>query len=177
MQTAVRHWCFHISIITLSVTVMAFSCHTTLGPKWVFPKRGLFYKVAPAISHYFSHASVLVDISLSCLISLQEITTTCNMNYNFNYIVKWLFKNQNVCFLIGKYKVGKSTQPSLQRIKIYTSLKSKTQHRVSCLFFLQKKAIELPFLATSAVMLPPPTIFFFPEALIVDFPWHPITTH
>ena len=70
------------------VTVMAFSRHTTLGPKWVFPKRGLFYKVAPAISHYFSYASVLVDISLSCLISLQEITTTRNMNYNFNYIVK-----------------------------------------------------------------------------------------
>lgn len=80
MQTAVRHRYFHISIITLSVTVMAFSCHTTLGPKWVFPKRGLLHEVAPAISHHFSHASVSADISPSRFISLQEITTTHNMN-------------------------------------------------------------------------------------------------
>lgn len=97
MQIAVGHWCFHISIITLSVTVMAFSCHTTLGPKWVFPKRGLLHEVAPAISHHFSHASVSA-ISLSCFIFLKEITTIHNMNYNFNYIVRWLFKNQNIGF-------------------------------------------------------------------------------
>ena len=174
MQTAVRHWYFHISIITLSVTVMAFSCHTTLGPKWVFPKRGLLHEVAPAISHHLSHASVSADISLSCFISLQEITTTHNMNYNFNYIVKWLFKNQNICFWWASLKWGKADSPVIKVQKSILILKAK-QSTGFLVYFSTKDATVLPFLAMSAVISPartPPTIFF-PS---IDC-WLPLTPH
>lgn len=75
-------------------------------------------------------------------------------------------------FWIGKLKMGKSRQPSHQRIKIYTNLKSKTRHRISCLFFYKRRPLYFHSWPCQRWWAPPQP-FFFPS---IDC-WLPLTPH
>lgn len=73
--------------------------------------------------------------------------------------------------------MGQNRQPSHQRIKIYTNLKSKTQHRISHLFFYRRRPLYFCSWHVSSDGHPPNTIFSKHWLLTSpDTPSQPIST-